>query len=266
MRKSSVLRWAVWFFLAVLFAAACVLLSKWQFERREEAVTKLQRVAANYDREPEVIDPSWFSDKEIATKEWLPVKVQGEYLAKDQLLVRNRPIAGQPGYLQLVPFRISTGEILIVERGWIPADSNLQPSKEFSVAGQKIELTGRIRLSEQTPNRTSPAGQVTSIRLSDLSNLTGLNLEQAFYLRLISESPPENEYPQSLGKPVLDEGNHLSYAIQWILFALMGFFALFWAIKQEREYQRIEKDPNLRKPKRKSIDESEEDEILDRIS
>jgi hypothetical protein len=65
---------------------------------------------------------------------------------------------------------------------------------------------------------------------------------------------------------VLDEGNHLSYAVQWILFALMGFYALFWAIRQEREYRRLERDPTY-VPKslrnRKVTDGDIEDRLLD---
>jgi hypothetical protein len=46
----------------------------------------------------------------------------------------------------------------------------------------------------------------------------------------------------------------------------MGFFALFWAIRQEQEYRRIEKDPTY-VPRsvrnRKRTDGDIEDEILD---
>jgi hypothetical protein len=46
----------------------------------------------------------------------------------------------------------------------------------------------------------------------------------------------------------------------------MGFFALFWAIRQEREYRRIEKDPNYvprASRSRKKNDGDIEDELLD---
>jgi cytochrome oxidase assembly protein ShyY1 len=35
--------------------------------------------------------------------------------------------------------------------------------------------------------------------------------------------------------PSTDEGNNFSYALQWILFGLMAFAALFWMIRQERD-------------------------------
>jgi hypothetical protein len=35
-------------------------------------------------------------------------------------------------------------------------------------------------------------------------------------------------------KPSLNEGNHLSYAIQWIIFGLMAFGAFIWAYRNDR--------------------------------
>jgi cytochrome oxidase assembly protein ShyY1 len=94
-------------------------------------------------------------------------------------------------------------------------------------------------------------------------------LETKFYLRLVTENPGEPSNPQPLRRPVLDEGNHLSYAVQWIIFALMGFFALFWAIRHEQEDRRMEKDPSYvpRSARRTAnTDSNVEDEILDRTS
>jgi hypothetical protein len=85
----------------------------------------------------------------------------------------------------------------------------------------------------------------------------------------MSESPGEPSSPQPLRKPILDEGNHLSYAVQWIMFALMGFFALFWAIRQEKEFQRMEKDPTYiprSQQNKKRTDGDVEDELLDASS
>jgi len=261
-------RWLAWFLLAVLFATACVFLAIWQLERRDELVSKIQRMVNNYDSA--VVDYSAIaslSESEVVEFEWHPISLTGSYQIQDQLLVRNRPIAGQPGFLQLVPFRLLTGELLLIERGWIPADSSLAPSSTLTPGSDPRTITARLRLSELTPNRQSPAGQVTSIHLQDIRNLLAQDLETDFYLRLISEPASELAIPQPLGKPLLDEGNHLSYAVQWILFALMGFYALYWAIRQEREFRRIESDPDYvpkkKKKKRSEVDSDTEDSLLD---
>lgn len=259
----SWLRWSAWGLLAVLFAASCVVLANWQLDRREQAVSKIQRMIANYDKTPIEFDQiKDLSIAKVTPLEWTPVQLSGRYLPDDELLVRNRPIAGQPGFLQIVPFQLDDGGVVLVERGWIPADSDLAPALDMTPgAGSKI-VVGRVKLGEQTPNRDSPPGFATSFHLASLEDNLQLDIEQEFYLRLASESPGETQTPQPLGKPLLDEGNHLSYAVQWVLFALMGFFALFWAIRQELEFQKSERDPSY-VPKSKRIKKITDGEIED---
>ena len=264
------IRWTGWFLVACTFALACVGLASWQIERRYEAVSKIERIASNYDLEKISFEEvSSLSGDAVVAYEWRKVELSGNYLVNDTLLVRNRAIAGQPGFVQLVPFLLETGETVLVERGWIAADSDLNPSKSILPSDSLKKLVARVRLAETVPNRDSPSGQLTSINLPEIRELTNLDVEQGFYLRMVSESPSESSYPQPLSRPILDEGNHLSYAVQWVIFAVMGFFALFWAIRQEREFRRMEKDPTYvpRSLKRKAnADSSVEDEILDRNS
>jgi cytochrome oxidase assembly protein ShyY1 len=245
-------------------------LASWQIERRSEAVSKIERIANNYDLEKLSFEEvSSLSGNSLVGYEWRQVELSGSYLVADTLLVRNRAIAGQPGFVQLVPFLLETGKIVVVERGWIAADSDLNPSNTFLPSESVKSLVARVRLGETIPNRESPSGQVTSINLPEIKQLISLDVEQDFYLRMVSESPAESSYPQPLSRPILDEGNHLSYAVQWIIFAVMGFLALFWAIRQEQEFRRMERDPTYvpRSLRRKAnADSSVEDEILDRRS
>lgn len=263
------IRWTGWFLAASTFAAACVGLASWQIDRRSEAVSKIERVAANYDLSPVGLEELLDLDAQsVVSFEWRPVELSGTYLVDQTLLVRNRAIAGQPGFVQLIPFETEGGEQIIIERGWIPADSELNPQSAFEPSATK-NLIARVRLGEEVPNRQSPSGQLTSINLPEIQKQLAGNLETKFYLRMINETPAEPSYPQPLSRPVLDEGNHLSYAVQWIIFAVMGFFALFWAIRQEQEYRRMERDPTYipRSARRKAnIDSSVEDEILDRAT
>lgn len=264
------IRWTAWFMFATLFASACFVLASWQLDRRSEAVSKIERVAGNFDRTAVgILDLTLLSKDKIIEFEWRPVNLVGQYLPDETLLVRNRAVAGQPGFVQLIPFRLVSGELVLIERGWIQADSNLDPSASFTPASNEKQLVARVRLGELGPNRVSPSGQLTSINLPEIEGVLGEELETNFYLRLESEKAAESSYPQPLSKPVLDEGNHLSYAVQWIIFAIMAFFALFWAIRQEREYRRMEKDPNYiprSSRKRAHVDSAAEDEILDRAT
>ena len=44
--------------------------------------------------------------------------------------------------------------------------------------------------------------------------------------------------PTPLNAPSEDPGPHLSYAIQWILFAIMGFVFIGYVIRTERRHRR----------------------------
>lgn len=264
------IRWTAWFMFATLFALACFVLASWQLDRRSEAVSKIERVAGNYDRTAvEILELTLLAQENIIEFEWRPVNLVGQYLPDKTLLVRNRAVAGQPGFVQLIPFRLVSGELILIERGWIQADSNLDPAASFLPSSNEKQLIARVRLGELGPNRNSPYGQLTSINLPEIESVLGQELETNFYLRLDSEIVPEISNPQPLSRPMLDEGNHLSYAVQWIIFAIMGFFALFWAIRQEQEFRRMERDPEyIPRASRNSenIDSAVEDEILNRAN
>ena len=83
------------------------------------------------------------------------------------------------------------------------------------------------------------------------------------YLRLVSEAPTAAAQLTELPKPRMDEGNHLSYALQWILFALMGISALIWGIRQELRI-RSGAPATRRRKTRADRDAEIEDQVLSR--
>ena len=254
--RASWKRWLSWLVLATIFAIACVFLSNWQFNRRAEAVARITLITNNYDQKPvplaEVQTPTGFHPKD----EWRPVSVTGEYITDEVFLVRNRPNNGQPGFEQLAAFRASDGQVLAIDRGWLPTGDK-QDSPDFvpGLPSGKLTLVGRIRPTEPDINRDAPAGQLPTInaKLMQAKMTTNASVVDGFYLRMVTESVKVDRYPAKLSKPALDEGNHLSYALQWILFALMGFFALGWAIRQERIARRIANGPTFVPKQRKKV-------------
>ena len=91
-------RWLGYLALAVVFAAIASLLGLWQWDRRDQAVSAMDKVERNYDAPvaqlSEFLPPSVFTEGD----EWRPVVMQGEYVAEEQILVRTRPRSGQVGF------------------------------------------------------------------------------------------------------------------------------------------------------------------------
>jgi cytochrome oxidase assembly protein ShyY1 len=69
-------------------------------------------------------------------------------------------------------------------------------------------------------------------------------LATEYYLRLAAESPASILAPKIETMPELSEGNHLSYAIQWIVFAVLAFVTMAYFIRQELEHYRVANDSN----------------------
>ena len=237
-------RWAVYFTLALVFAIACAFLSHWQFSRNEERSAQLQLVADNYDQSPVALDALIPAGGELAASdEWRPVELVGEYLSDELLLARNRPHGGTSAFEVLVPFRLDDGRVVIVDRGWVPPGAD-QPDPDVIPAAPEGEATVvvRMRVGEQLPSsgRSAPEGQVPTINLPLIADTipSGADVETSAYGVMVSEDPAPATRPTALEPPSEDPGPHLSYAIQWILFAVMGFVFIGYVIRTERRHRR----------------------------
>lgn len=266
MNKATVRRWAPWLALVVVFAIATSALSWWQFDRRNQRVDRINQVVANYDLSPQPFDQiDWSINPDgKSDQEWTPAIVTGEYLPQEAMLVRNRPLNGQAGFLQLVPLRLASGEILIVERGWLIASSDLtEPASNPLPQPGTHELVVRLRVGEPDLGREE-AATLASIDLTEvasrLSRLGPVITDR--YGRVVTEQPSYPEAPLGMPKPSLDEGNHLSYAIQWIIFGIMAFVAFFWAYRNDRRLLREAAglaQPKLKRKTRADLDAEFED-------
>lgn len=263
-------RWGVYVLVAIAFAVACVFLSQWQFDRNDSRAEQIELVEQNYDAEPvpleEIIPGDDFDDAE----EWRPVVLQGEYLSEDQLLVRNRPHGGTSAFEVLVPFRHSDGRVFIVDRGWVPPGEGTGPDAVASPPAGEVEVVVRVRPGEPLPpsGRGAPEGQVPTIHLPTVAERVDGDVITSAYGRLVSEDPAPEAALGGFDSPTEDPGPHLSYAIQWILFAIMGFIFIGYIIRTEvvKHREEVEGRPaEPKRPRRRDRDADAEDELLDEI-
>lgn len=276
-------RWVGYLVLAAIVAAACAGLSKWQMDRRNQAVSEIQRVQQNYNKNPVPFESAqkYFEAADPEAK-WTTVSVTGQYLMQDQRIVRNRPNNSAPGYEVLVPFRLTSGETIVVNRGWLPI-GNARPGYPDVVpkppAGT-VEAVVRIKPSEpEMDGRSAPEGQLASIALSEYARQVGYPLMTGSYGLMASESPSPAVAPQQLSLPPVQEGSNLSYALQWLTFGILAFVGFGYTARQQARIAREEREDQeesgpsesvlrarqeARAGKRNSSDE-EEDALLDRM-
>jgi cytochrome oxidase assembly protein ShyY1 len=268
-------RWRKPLALAIVFAIGCALLSWWQFARRAETAHANALVVANYNAEPRPLDDELHGLGSYSPdQEWMQVQVTGEYLVQDQLLVRDRQLGGNPGFEVLTPLRLSDGDVFVVDRGFLSVGTKQdRPDTVPAPPSGTVTVVARLQANEHAiPGRSAPAGEIPSIDLGAVATDVGAPTYTGAYGLMVSETPPAARNPVPLEPPSFgdDEGTHLSYAIQWIVFALIAFFGLGWSVRRSL---RDAGDPDIleadqraaaRRSTRAPTDEAVEDSLLDR--
>ncbi|KAB1646345.1 MULTISPECIES: SURF1 family protein [unclassified Pseudoclavibacter] len=241
----------------IVFAVICVMLSRWQFDRRDQAVAEIAKVTNNWSAPaaelPDLVPGlDGFDDAD----EYRKVLLHGTYLTDEQLLVRNRPLNGQPGFEVLVPLRLdddpasadstttTAGRVFFVNRGWLPTGSDGDaPADVPAPPSGEVEVVARLRPAQPEVDRSAPDGQIASFALQQVVDRFDLSpAYTAAYGQMESESPATADRPQIIPQPSLSEGSHLSYALQWIAFAVLAFVGFGYSIRQT--LRRIEETGN----------------------
>ncbi|MEY4276323.1 MAG: hypothetical protein RIS26_786 [Actinomycetota bacterium] len=229
-------KWLNWIALVVVFSVACGFLANWQFTRRETKLAAIALVRENYQAAPTPISELLRdSSMDASTQQWRPIRLAGNYLPERSLLVRNRPNNGQVGFEQLVPFQANGFGIVYISRGWVPTGQfQDKPDQNPLPTASTTTVIARLVGEEPRLDRTAPKGEIATINIDLANSLTGLHSElENGYLRLSSESPMQSTSLKPMPAPSVEEGNNLSYAVQWIIFAVMATFALIWRIRRD---------------------------------
>lgn len=274
--RATALRWTAYVAIAIVFAIACAFLANWQFTRSADRNAQLALVEANYDLAPVPLADVVAPGGELRpTDEWRPVTLTGQYATEAQLLVRNRPHGGTSAFEVLVPFRLDDGRVLLVDRGWVrPGADQPEPDAVPAAPSGEATVVVRLRPGEPLPSsgRSAPDGQVPTINLPLVADLVDeAGLETSAYGLMVSEDPAPAERPEPIESPSADPGPHLSYAIQWILFAVMGFVFIGYIIRTERRHRRedaaheqgTDAAASAPRRKRRDRDADDEDALLD---
>jgi cytochrome oxidase assembly protein ShyY1 len=229
-------KWLGYLLLAAIFAAACVFLGRWQMDRRAETLAEINRVVTNYSATPISFDQAREEFVSLdPAKEWTQVELNGSYDADGQRIVRNRPLNGQPGYEVVVPFKLKSGETVVIDRGWLPIGNKNPGSPDSIPAPPSGPVTAVVRLKHGEPrlDRGAPEGQLASIDLPTYADQLGYPVLTGAYGQLASESPAPAGMPSPFPKPATEEGTHLSYSLQWFAFGVLMFVGFGYAARQQ---------------------------------
>ena len=210
----------------------------WQLNRLDEK-RKFNSVLSTHSSTPvqslnEAVPAKWNK----ATSEWLRVSVTGSYDFSKAVTIINRSQDGTAGYNSVVPFTSTNNRTILVNRGFVPLvmEAPVAPTGEIKIIGYLRASQSRSALG---PIDSTEAGNTEFQRFDIplISAHVGKTIEPMF-LQLITESPAgESQWPAKVALPPLDEGTHMSYALQWFFFCLVAFTA--WVVVIRRKITQV---------------------------
>ena len=209
-------RWLAFTLAMIAVTMLMVNLGFWQLRRLDERRAFNATVSARVTADPVALEPRWIvpepgpgatpnPDDEVALStsvadaEWRVVALTGEYGKTTESL----PATGS--YQLISPLTTSDGVAVLINRGSIATTADLPAMPQGPMT-----IVGRIR---RVPPGLVGRGVMT-------------------YIELVSSTPSDAAGITPLPLPTLDEGPHLSYALQWFFFS--GCAVIGWLLAVRR--------------------------------
>jgi len=242
-------RWIISHVFVLAMVVAFIFAGFWQLSRLQEKRDRNDRVTARTAEEvadaADLARPGDYAG--AADLEFRRTTATGTYLADQEVLVRARSRDSAPGSWILTPLLLNDGTAVVVNRGWISNGGQFESvPKRFRAPDGEVTVSGLVRKTE-TRGRFGPKDPATGT-LENLARADVARIDQQidgdvlpFYLQLQEQDPaitPQD--PRPVPAPELDEGPHLSYALQWFTFALMT--VIIYPLILRRRAREIERE------------------------
>ena len=221
--------------LSLAGAALFARLGAWQLsrlgERRAYNAHLEERLAA-----PPVVVTSLSADSGVG--HYRRVSARGVYDFAAEVALAPRSSQGSPGVHVLTPLRLANDTVVMVNRGWVysPDARTIDFTKWREHEGDTVTVVGYAETWMGRETAPLPPAQrlVRTLDSTAVATRVGSAI-QPYYLVLTSDSARNVARPVRLGEPVLDDGSHKSYAIQWFTFALVALIGGSLLVRQVLE-------------------------------
>jgi surfeit locus 1 family protein len=202
-------------------ALVCIALGLWQMDRLEQRrAANVLAVQARYAPPVRLQGGSELS----AALEGRQVSAEGHYDHVHDIVLRGKAYQGSPGVEIISPLVLEGGRTaVLVNRGFVPTPDAVTIQTDSAREFGKVDVKGTALAVPSGDGRPlERAGRTTWARL-DLETLHArMPYEVApVYIRQAPDSALPR-FPRRLEPPPIDDGPHLSYAIQWFAFAAMA--------------------------------------------
>lgn len=224
--------------LLVVAALVCARLGAWQIDRAFERADAARQAQAIELAETAAVPIETLLDPGahvIGTQVGLPVTVEGEYDAAQQVLVPERVVAGEPGYLVVTPLQTHDGVWLAVVRGFVTSPELAPP-----VPDGEVRILASLAPGEAYAPADLPAGQVSSVSPALFAGQWGLPIYGAYAVLAQADGDAT-----TVPRPELDGGGgvdlrNLAYAVEWYVFGAFALVVWYRLVRDEALTRREE--------------------------
>lgn len=239
-------RWLGFFLGAVLACIGMIFLGQWQFGRYELRHAINARIDASTVITPSPVAEVLPAPAPGATGQaapappdaaaWTRITVTGRYDPAQEILIRNRTVAGQVGYEIITPLRLADGSALLVDRGWVPPNSSgiTQPPTVPAAPAGEVTVTGRVHLSESGAGAVEQRNGRWETRRVGVTRLAA-KLPYPVYGAYVLADQGTSGAQGLTAIPVGHENDwlNLGYAVQWWIFSAGALVGAGWLARRE---------------------------------
>ncbi|MFE1439784.1 SURF1 family protein [Streptomyces sp. NPDC058739] len=219
-------QWVILTLVAVALVPTMIELGFWQLHRHEHRVALNKVIADSLAAKPVPAESLTAPGAEVTDADrFRRVTATGRFDTAREVVVRRRTnVDEKVGFHVLTPFVLDDGKVLLVNRGWIPADGAQTefPAIPAPPKGE-ITVTGRLMPDETTADsgikdvQGLPDRQVMLISSEQSERRLG-DPVLGGYIELTAPEP-RGDSPEPIPAPEHDAiGPHMAYAVQWWLF------------------------------------------------
>lgn len=242
-----------WWWVTLVVIAACLVMVRlgwWQIERLDQRRAFNTTVAERWREAPYDIIANDLPD-DLEQLEFRRVQVAGTFDYDNELVLLNQTRANMPGVILATPLVTDDGRAVLVARGWVPySGSGLDELTQYRETDD-APIVGILQESQNMPGGNPVPVPATPQTEWHYLNIPAIQPQMPYELlpMLVLQMPeagraadafPLREEPVELLDSQSKETMHMSYAVQWFMFAvILAFGYIQFVIFTERRAARI---------------------------
>lgn len=208
-------RIAVFIALAVVLSAVFVRLGFWQLDRLRQRRERNAALRAHLEL-PAV---PFASLRDSASYRRATLTGAPDYA--NEIVLTGRSREGSPGVYLITPVRPQWGDsAILVNRGWVYSPDAATVDAQRWHEARRV-FTGYVQVMQSGPAAHAGRGR-RALRALTAAGVRALISYPVASRYLVMQDSSMDSTPARLPLPALDDGPHLSYAIQWFAFAAIA--------------------------------------------